>query len=179
MSVELFNTLAAVSVIAIQIGIVALILGMITKAPFVQWIACYAHIILGALFIGGSVASFIYQYGFSYEPCLLCWYQRIAIIPIAILTLTGDIRKSSLMRKQVLTLAIIGFLVALFHNYIDIFPSGLDVCGAEGVSCLKRYVYEFGYITIPMMSATILLAGILLSLITKRYPQNDIVTTTK
>lgn len=175
MSVAFFNTTVAISVIAIQIGIGVLILGMFTKAPFVKWVARHAHIILGVLFIGGSAASFVYQYGFGYEPCLLCWYQRILIIPIAILCLTGDIRKSPLLRTQVLTLAIIGLLVALFHNYIDIFPTGLDVCGAEGVSCLKRYVYEFGYITIPMMSATTLLAGILLTLVTKCYPQSTVV----
>ncbi len=178
MSIAFFNTAVAIGIVAMQIGIVALILGILAKAPFVSWVARYAHILLGVLFIGGSAASFVYQYGFGYEPCLLCWYQRIAIIPIAILSLTGDIRKSSLLRKQVLTFAIIGFLIAIFHNYIDIFPTGVDVCG-EGVSCLKRYVYEFGYITIPMMSATILMIGILLPILSKRYPHNDIVAPNK
>lgn len=171
----MFDTFVALGTIAIQIFIVVMIVAWVMKAPLAAWIGKNASIILATIFIGSTIGSFIYQYGFGYEPCLLCWYQRIAIIPIAILALTGNLTKSALLRRQVLILAIIGFVIALFHNYIDIFPSsGVDVCGATSVSCLVRYVYEFGYITIPMMSATILLVGILLPLLAGRYPQAGI-----
>ncbi len=80
-------------------------------------------------------------------------------------------RSSRLLQNQILILSVAGFVVALFHTIIDIFPTGLDVCGATGPSCLMRYVYEFGYITIPVMSLTILAAGILLALVARRYPR--------
>jgi disulfide bond formation protein DsbB len=169
---NMFDTFVALGTIAIQIFIIVMIIAWIMKAPLAVWIAKNSTRILALIFISSTIGSFIYQYGFGYEPCLLCWYQRIAIIPIAILSLTGTLTKSSMLRRQIVILASIGFAIALFHNYIDIFPgSGLDVCGASGVSCLMRYVYEFGYITIPMMSATVLLTGILLPLIAARYPQ--------
>jgi disulfide bond formation protein DsbB len=168
----MFDKFVALGTIAIQIFIIVMIIAWIMKAPLAVWIAKNSTRILALIFISSTIGSFIYQYGFGYEPCLLCWYQRIAIIPIAILSLTGTLTKSSMLRRQIVILASIGFAIALFHNYIDIFPgSGLDVCGASGVSCLMRYVYEFGYITIPMMSATVLLTGILLPLIAARYPQ--------
>ncbi len=176
----MFSTLIALGTIAIQIFIVVMVVAWIMKAPLASWIGKNATVILAVIFIGSTIGSFIYQYGFGYEPCLLCWYQRIAIIPIAILSLTGNLTKSRLLRRQILILATIGFIIALFHNYIDIFPgSGVDVCGATSVSCLVRYVYEFGYITIPMMSATILLAGILLPVLAGRYPQESVATITR
>lgn len=170
----MFNTFAAIGTIALQVGIVALIIGWIAKAPFVKVVATHAGIILAVIFSAATLMSFIYQYGFGYEPCLLCWYQRIFIIPIALLAWTANVRTNTLFQTQLLTLGILGFAIALFHVYIDIFPTGIDVCGATGVSCLVRYVYEFGYITIPVMSATVLGAGILLTLLAKRYPHDTI-----
>lgn len=170
------TTVLAVGIVALQLGIIVLVIGLITKAPFVALVAKHAHILLAVIFIGGAVGSLIYEHIFLYPPCILCWYQRLAIFPIAFLSVTGKIKSNALLRKQILMLAVYGFAIALFHNYLDIFqPGGVEVCGADGISCAARYVYEFGYITIPMMSGTILLAGILLMFVLKRYPQSPIV----
>jgi disulfide bond formation protein DsbB len=173
----MFTTLLAIGILALQLGIVVVIVGLLTKAPFISFVAKHSHLLLAVIFIGGVVGSLIYEHIFLYPPCILCWYQRLAIFPIAFLSVTGKIKQNIVLRKQIWMLAIYGFMVALFHNYLDIFqPSGLDVCGADGVSCNARYVYEFGYITIPMMSGTILLAGIILMIVLNRYPQDSVVT---
>jgi disulfide bond formation protein DsbB len=172
----MFTTIIALGTVALQLGIIVLIVGIITRASFVALVAKHAHILLAVIFIGGAVGSLIYEHIFLYPPCILCWYQRLAIFPIAFLAVTGNIKNNIVLRKQILMLAIYGFAVSLFHNYLDIFqPAGLDVCGTDGISCSARYVYEFGYITIPMMSGTILLAGILLMIVLKRYPQSSVV----
>lgn len=171
----MFTTLNALGTIALQVALVVVVVGWIVRASFVAPIARHAGMLVAVLFSIGTITSFIYQYGFGYEPCLLCWYQRIAIIPIAILAWTANLRTSRLLQKQIIILSVLGTLVALFHVYIDIFPTGIDVCGATGPSCLMRYVYEFGYITIPMMSLTILAAGLILSLLAARYPQDGVV----
>lgn len=151
----------ALGTIAIQLGIVVFVILWITKSPLLQKIYRYFPALLLGVFVSSALISFIYQYGFGYEPCLLCWYQRIAIFGIAIISFTGDIRFNKTIQKQVLIFGVIGILVALVHNYIDSVPNGLDICGA-GPSCLKRYIHEFGYITIPMMSLTVLVAGTIL-----------------
>ncbi len=170
----MFNTIAALGTIALQIAIVVIIIGWIMRAPFIRIVANYAGILLALIFSAAALLSFVYQYGFGFEPCLLCWYQRIAIIPIALLAWTANVRTSKLFQTQSLILLSAGTLVALLHVYIDIFPTGLDICGATGPSCLMRYVYEFGYITIPMMSLTVLLSGLTLVLLARNYPQQDI-----
>ena len=171
----MFNTFASVGIIAIQLAIVVIIIGWIARADFVRPIATHAGLIIAIIFTSATIMSFIYQYGFGYEPCLLCWYQRIFIIPIAILAWTATLRTNKLLQKQFLILSIAGFGIAVFHTIIDVFPTGIDACGAAGPSCLMRYVYEFGYITIPVMSLTVLSAGILLTLLAQRYPQQSLV----
>lgn len=159
----MFTTLVAIGTIGIQILTAIFIILWATKSPFLSKIHERSNIILAIIFIGSALGSLIYEYGFGYEPCLLCWYQRIAIFGVALLSLTADIRKSRTLQKQVLLFSLLGLMIAILHNYIDLIPNGLDICGT-GPSCLKRYIYEFGYITIPMMSLTVLLAGSVLSL---------------
>jgi disulfide bond formation protein DsbB len=171
----MLNTLLAIGTIVIALGIISLIIGMILKTPFVSWIIERSNIILPIIFIGAAVGSLVYEHILGYAPCILCWYQRLAIFPVAFLSATGDIRTNPLLRRQVLILAIYGFAIALFHNYLDIFqPAGLSVCGADGISCAVRYVYEFGFITIPLMSGIVLLSGIVLAVVASRYPQGSV-----
>ena len=167
----MFTTVLSLGIIGLQAGIVLFVVLWLTKSPVLNKIKNYSHIILSTIFIGSAFASLIYEYGFGYEPCLLCWYQRIAIFGIAILSLTSDIRNSKLLQKQVLIFSVLGLMVAILHNYIDLVPTGLDICGS-GPSCLKRYIYEFGYITIPMMSFTALLSGTVVSLFLLRSKES-------
>ncbi|HVY36066.1 MAG TPA: disulfide bond formation protein B [Candidatus Paceibacterota bacterium] len=171
----MFNTLLALGTVALQLFIVAVVLSVIVKSSFASWVAKNATVILRVVFVGAALGSLIYQYHFSYPPCILCWYQRLAIFSIAILLFTSSFAKSALLRSQVLILGFFGLAVAIFHNIIDIFQiSNLGTCGAVGPSCLARYVHTFGYITIPMMSFTVLLAGVVVALLIKRYPQQNV-----
>ena len=159
----------AIGTIALQIAILALIAAWIMRAPLLSLVERHTTLLLRIVSTGAVLGSLYLEYGLGYEPCLLCWYQRIAIFGVAIIAWTGDIKTNALLRKQVIIFSLLGLIVALFHNYIDIFPgSGIDVCGASTVSCLKRYIYEFGYITIPMMSLTVLLLGLLLTFLAGR-----------
>lgn len=171
----MFDTILAIGSIALLIGLVVMVVAWLTENPIADWVSNNSHIILRVIFLGAAVGSLIYSNYFGYEPCLLCWYQRIFIFPTAILLFTDDIRKSALLQRQVLLLTGAGFLIALFHNYLTIFPdSGIEACGTSGVSCLNQYVFQFGFVTIPLMSAIILLSGILITVLTMRYPQRKI-----
>lgn len=166
-----FDTLIAIGTIALLAFIAFTLIAWAVRHPVTITIARNATLILRIVFVGAVLGSLIYSEFLNYPPCILCWYQRLAIFPIAIILFTGSL-KNFLIRQQVLLFSILGFLVALFHNYIDIFPSSsLEVCGADGISCSARYVYEFGFVTIPLMSGTVLLAALVLSLLAKRYPQ--------
>jgi disulfide bond formation protein DsbB len=171
----MFDTIIAIGTVAIQLLVLVTIIAWIAKAPFATWVARNSSWLLKIIFVGAALGSLTYEFVFGFEPCVLCWYQRIAIFSIAILLFTANLTKSALLRLQILILSSAGLAIALFHNYISIFPeSGATVCGATSVSCTILYVFQFGYITIPMMSATILLAGLIFTLLASRYPQDQI-----
>lgn len=111
-----------------------------------------------------TIVSLIYSEIILLAPCNLCWYQRVFIYPLSIMFLIALIKKDSRVRIYALPLAVIGVLIALYHYIIQMFnlSSFCDITSA--VPCSTRYVFEFGYITIPLMSLTAFIMITLLNL---------------
>lgn len=88
-------------------------------------------------------------------PCVLCWYQRICMYPLAIITTVGLVSKDLGVAKYAWPLALIGLAVAGYHNllYYHLIPESITPC-ATGVSCTDRQIEWFGFITIPLLSLT-------------------------
>lgn len=86
-------------------------------------------------------------------PCVLCWYQRIAMYPIVILVAIGIIRNDRKTYISVLALAIPGLLISIYHNllYWKILPESVAPC-TLGISCTTKFFEWFGFITIPFMA---------------------------
>jgi disulfide bond formation protein DsbB len=120
--------------------------------------AAARHAILLAWLVScaGTALSLVYSELAGYEPCVLCWYQRIFIYPQVVLLGLAWWRRDDNIIDYSLLLAFIGGMIALYHTYIGYGGTPLVSCAADGVSdpCAKRYVFEFGYVTIPLMSLT-------------------------
>ena len=88
-------------------------------------------------------------------PCVLCWYQRIAMYPLSILLAVGIVRRDLGVRLYALPLAAIGLVIAIYHNllYYDVIPESIMPC-TSGVSCTSRQIELLGFITIPLLSLT-------------------------
>lgn len=156
-----------------QLAALVLVIAAIVNAPWLSWVRRNAQPLLFLVFLASTVGSLLYEFAFHFPPCELCWYQRIFIYSSTILLGRALILKKNVL-GEVLTLSLFGLAFAIYHNIMDIFGlSSLSFCGtgAEGGSlCLIRYVYEFGYITIPMMSLTVLILGVVIALL-GRNPQ--------
>jgi disulfide bond formation protein DsbB len=100
-----------------------------------------------------SLGSLIYSYVIGFPPCDLCWYQRIAIYPISILSFIAMVKKENISNINIylLSLSVFGLIFAAIHSFIYYFGSSISICSSQ-VSCTTRYVFEFGFITIPLMS---------------------------
>jgi len=90
----------------------------------------------------------------EFAPCKLCWYQRIAMYPLAVLLLVAALRKEYLIRWYVLPIALIGLPIAAYHYLIEWRPD-LDsgTCDLFGPSCTDVWFKEFGFVTLPFMAA--------------------------
>jgi disulfide bond formation protein DsbB len=89
----------------------------------------------------------------KYPPCVLCWYQRIAIYPMVILFAVAIYRKSRDIYYYALPLLGFGLLVSIFHNllYYKIIPEAVSPC-AQGISCTTKFIEYWGFVTIPFLS---------------------------
>ncbi|MCC7356735.1 MAG: disulfide bond formation protein B [Candidatus Doudnabacteria bacterium] len=99
------------------------------------------------------IGSLYFSEFLDLPPCVLCWYQRAMMYPMAIILLIGMIRKDLKVWVYALPLSIIGLLVAIYHNllYFKILPESAAPCVA-GISCTTQFLQFFGFIDIPLMS---------------------------
>lgn len=85
-------------------------------------------------------------------PCTLCWYQRIAMYPLAIILGIAAWRDDPSVRRYVIPLAGIGASIAAYHVALQRMP-GLPsgACSLE-VPCSMIELERFGFVTIPVMA---------------------------
>lgn len=102
-----------------------------------------------------TLGSLFFSEVMDLPPCVLCWYQRIAMYPIVILSMVGILRSDKNFLIYVLSLCIPGLLISIYHNllYWKILPESVAPC-TLGVSCTTKFFEWFGFITIPLMALT-------------------------
>jgi len=97
-------------------------------------------------------------------PCKLCWYQRSAMYPLAVVLVVAALRRDWSVRPYALALAVVGPLISAYHYLIERRPS-LEVGSSCDPTnpCTLTLVWKFHYISIPFMafSAFVLVATIL------------------
>lgn len=118
--------------------------------------------------------SLVYSDIIGYEPCKLCWIQRVFLYPQVIILGLALWKKTKDAAEYCLSLSIIGAVIAGYHFYGQSFnPNALPACDVTGgVSCAIRFFVEFGYVTIPMMSLTAFLLIIASMLLAKSATKN-------
>jgi disulfide bond formation protein DsbB len=87
-----------------------------------------------------------------FTPCPLCWYQRICMYPLSVALLVGWIRRDHEVWAYVLPPAIIGAGFAIYHTQLQAFPAQSHLFCVINDPCTIRYVWEFGFVSIPFMS---------------------------
>jgi disulfide bond formation protein DsbB len=98
-----------------------------------------------------------------FEPCKLCWYQRIAMYPLVLILGVGALRSDVSAVRYAAPLVAVGTPISLYHYVIEWFPS------LEGGACDPRnpctliWFRELGFVTLPFMAlAAFALIGSLL-----------------
>ncbi len=112
-------------------------------------------------------ASLYYSEYVGFLPCEFCWFQRIAMYPLAVLMAVAVISRTRLASRYVVTTALIGLGLSIYHYQLQLFPDQAEVCSG-GVSCAGRYVEQFGFVSIPFMAGCGFLAILLLELAERR-----------
>ncbi len=116
-----------------------------------------------------TTGSLFFSYVLEFEPCVLCWYQRICLFPMVLILAAGLFPFDKSVVKYALPLAIAGGLTAFYHTllYAGIIPESIQPC-SKGVSCTEKYIELFGFVSIPMLSFLAFATLISLLLIIKK-----------
>jgi disulfide bond formation protein DsbB len=102
----------------------------------------------------------------GFEPCTLCWYQRILMYPIVLIAGVALFQKNARVALTTAVFAAVGGSISLYHygiQKLSFLSDSAPVCG--NVSCIGQYVNYLGFITIPFMA----LVAFLLILITSLF----------
>ena len=113
------------------------------------------YLMFAAWFISlvATAGSLFFSEVMSLPPCVLCWYQRIAMYPLTIIFLVGLFPLNKQAIRFAIPLVAIGWLIAVYHNllYYHFLPESSSPC-VKGISCTTVQLEWLGFITIPMMS---------------------------
>jgi disulfide bond formation protein DsbB len=159
-----FDTIMGSGIVLLGIvSLVIFILSLVSPKHFlITWIQNNVLVVGFSVALGGVLGSLIYSEIIGFEPCRLCWYQRIALFPIAIMSGIAIIKKHTQIAFYGLVFSIIGGIIAIYHIILEknIFGDAVNLpCAADAVSCTVQYVHVFdGLITIPSMSFVIFFA---------------------
>lgn len=86
-------------------------------------------------------------------PCVLCWYQRIAMFPLVVILGLGLLDADARSARAAVPLAWLGWGVALYHCLVfwGLVSEALTPC-RQGVSCADADVQVAGTVPIPLLS---------------------------
>ena len=122
------------------------------------------------LAIAATVGSLYLSEIAHLEPCRWCWFQRIAMYPLALVLAVGWARQDRGAWRYGLPMCVAGAAMSVWHYLLQHFP---DLEGATSCSitspCAVRYAWEFGFVSIPYMAGSVfMLVGALLILSRRR-----------
>jgi Disulfide bond formation protein DsbB len=140
-------------------------------APVRVWLAW----LVAAVAMAGSL---YFSEDANFEPCKLCWFQRIAMYPIALLLLIAALRRDDGIRHYVVPVASVGAAISAYHYLIEWRPSlGTGSCNISA-PCTVPWFREFGFISLPLMALCGFAAIVtLLTLGSRRDTPTELTTT--
>lgn len=151
--VERFTALLALLINGATVGVVVLRFRARTRpssmlaivGQFKLWIA-------GVVATAATVGSLYFSEVANYRPCTFCWYQRIAMYPLALILGIAAVRKDRSVVVYAVPLAAIGALISLYHVLLERYPQlESSSCDPE-VPCNVSWFREFGFVTLAHMA---------------------------
>lgn len=160
MDVFAYSTFAALVAfvamgLAVAVLVGRLVLGPAARAGLADGGRWLAWLVAAACLTGSLIFSEVY----TLKPCLFCWYQRIAMYPLAVILLVGAIRRDRSIRFYGLPLSLIGLGISIWHILVQNVSAlqGVGACDPAN-PCSAKLVSLYGFVSIPVMAA----AGFLL-----------------
>jgi disulfide bond formation protein DsbB len=162
MSVDAVTTFfALLAVLALAAVVLASVGALVTRvrghAP--RWakearlaVAPVAVPLAGAVALTCTLGSLYLSEVAKYPPCILCWYQRIAMYPLVVTLAVATLRRERDVRWYVVPPALIGLGISIYHYLVERFPDSVSAACSADVPCSTVWVWKFHFLSIPAMA---------------------------
>ena len=140
-------------------GAIALLRDVQRSALWLAWIVALVT----------TLGSLYYSEIAHYTPCKLCWFQRIAVYPFAIVLLVAALRRDRSVAWYVVPIASIGALFAAYNTQLQAFPNQHSAFCTTTEPCSVRYVWKFGFVSLPFMALSAFAFVIVMTVVAARF----------
>jgi disulfide bond formation protein DsbB len=149
---------ALLLLIALSISLIAYLLSLVSKPIYKHTEQLFNILqnfrteIIFALSFGSVIGSLFYSEVLHMAPCSLCWYGRITMYPIALISAIALYNNKKDAQDYILPLSLLGFIISAYHLAVQAKWVGSYLCSTETTtSCSDVQLMYYGFLTIPMM----------------------------
>lgn len=156
MPVDLLNHVLALGGIGMFLGAAILVFDAVTKNwSFAPLFRNYGLWIAGAATLFGSAMTLYYSDVLGYVPCGLCWLERVFLYPQVFILGTALYLKDTKAGIYGMVLSVCGLIISLYHHYLQMGGAELLSCPTtgKGADCAERIIFEFNFVTFPLLAA--------------------------
>lgn len=126
-----------------------------TNGKFRSFLYEYAIYFAWIVAIVATAGSLYLSEILHYEPCKLCWFQRIFMYPQVILLGIAAYRNDRSILSYAIPLSVIGGCISTYHYAEQKLPALAKVLPCRvGIPCNTSQINLLGFITIPLMALT-------------------------
>lgn len=150
-----YSTLMALLALAALVIAAGLVAYRVVKGPdAVELLSGKVLWLAWGVALLATIGSLIYSEVIHFEPCRLCWFQRIAMYPLTIILLVGAWRRELQVKYYALPFALGGLAISVYHYLVQHIPNLEGGACDPDNPCSNIFVEIFGFITIPFMAGS-------------------------
>ena len=162
--IETINYWLALGTVGMQIVTIALFLVFFLQKKFpdlrdiASLVAKWGLLKAFLLVTAGSGLTLFYSEILGILPCSWCWMQRVFLYPQIILFGLALYKRDKKVADYSIAMSTAGLVIALYQHYLQMGGNSVIPCPAtadKAVDCAVRFLFEFNYITFPLMSASL------------------------
>jgi disulfide bond formation protein DsbB len=175
-AVQVFSAVLALAVLAVAM---VTIVGVLLRSQMTwaaSWTSAMDDIALwaiSAVATGTMLGSLYFSEIAGFAPCELCWYQRIGIYPIAIMSWVALVRGDRRLGPYWIALSLAGIAVSIYHYVLESFPKiKSSVCSVD-VPCNVVWFREFGFVSLAFMAGCAFIFVIAMSIVMMNSPTDS------
>jgi disulfide bond formation protein DsbB len=164
MSVEAVETFYGILALVAMVSIAAVLLLRLAAVvsagardrydDLVHLVAPNAYAMAWVVAFLATAGSLYFSEVAGFEPCRLCWYQRIAMYPLVVILAIAAARRERAGAWYAIGMALVGAIVSGYHVLLEWFPS-LDAGACSATTpCTLVWFRVFGFISLPTLALT-------------------------